>query len=107
LAFRVGIESANCGLVVPSPNSFVQSIINTHPADGGRKNAIELSASCRHEIGHGTGVHHHDPDNSDPNDNDLKNCTMRYYGPKEFSPDGAVNGLVEIDYFDLAERALS
>ena len=39
-----------------------------------------------HEMGHGTGVPHHEPTSDSPSIDALKNCTMRYYSPDEFGP---------------------
>ena len=56
----------------------------SHLLEAGRKNTIELSATITHEMGHGTGVLHHDPTYDGAADLGLKNCTIRYYAPDEF-----------------------
>jgi hypothetical protein len=68
-----------------------------HAVDMSQKRTIEMSATMTHELGHGTGVNHHDPDDDSATDPDLANCTMRYYAPDEFPVDAA-------DRFELAAR---
>ena len=65
-------------------NTLAGAFIGSNVFSFQTKYTIELSASMTHEMGHGTGVKHHKPENSDPKNSDLANCTMRYYGPKEF-----------------------
>ena len=65
-------------------DQFIQDFLAGHIGDFRQKRTIEMSATMTHELGHGTGVNHHDPDNASAADPDLANCTMRYYGPEEF-----------------------
>ena len=74
-----------------------QELIADNQKDYRTKYTIELSATCAHEIGHGTGVEHHDPTGSNPNNPGLKDCTMRYYGPNEYPANVA-------DLFELVAR---
>ena len=76
---------------------FILDYIEDHFTNASRRRTIEMSATIAHELGHATGIIHHDPTDSSSTDPDLANCTMRYYAPWEFPVNTA-------DRFELAAR---
>jgi len=83
----------------------VQSLIGSRKSEFNRKMMIEFSATFAHEIGHATGVRHPNPDHSDFDDPELRNCTIRYYDPDEFIPQMYVGWEeFETDIFAFAAR---
>ena len=77
------------GKTAAQQNQFILDYVRGHADDARLKRSIEMSATIAHELGHGTGINHHNPQDDSPRDPDLANCTMRYYGPNEFPIDPA------------------
>jgi hypothetical protein len=71
--------------------------IGAHPSSFSTKYTIAISATTTHEMGHATGMNHHEPAQSDPLKPDLANCIMRYYRRTEFERNVA-------DRFELLAR---
>jgi hypothetical protein len=85
------------GKTAVQQTSFILDYMQDHFEDAGQRRTIEMSATIAHELGHATGIIHHNPDNWSSKNPDLANCTMRYYGPEEFPVNPA-------DRFELAAR---
>jgi hypothetical protein len=85
------------GETAAQQDQFILGYLADHAEELSQKCIIEMSATMTHELGHGTGVKHHDPTDSGSKDPDLANCTMRYYGPREFPVNPA-------DRFELIAR---
>lgn len=85
------------GRTAAQQSQIILDYMRDHRDDARTKRTIEMSATLAHELGHGTGINHHNPDNDTHTDPDLAHCTMRYYGPDEFAVDPS-------DRFELAAR---
>lgn len=78
--------SADC----PAPcdatglDAWTCAYIGAFPFSFRTKYTIAFCATTSHELGHATGLNHHDPADGDAKDADLANCIMRYYGHAEF-----------------------
>ncbi|MBL9137047.1 MAG: hypothetical protein JNK85_14340 [Verrucomicrobiales bacterium] len=68
-----------------SLDAWTSAYIAAFPFSFRTKYTIAFCATATHELGHATGLNHHDPSDSDPKKAGLANCLMRYYGPAEFS----------------------
>ena len=89
--------SLTAGLTQAQADALIGGFIAGNLPDYRRKYVIELSATLAHEMGHATGLNHHDPTDSDFSRADLRNCTLRYYSPREFAAD-------TVDRFELSAR---
>jgi hypothetical protein len=78
-------------------SNFILDYMQDHFEDAGQRRTIEMSSTIAHELGHATGIIHHEPNTWSSKNPDLINCTMRYYGPKEFPVNPA-------DRFELTAR---
>lgn len=80
-----------------SLDAWTSAYIGAFPHSFRTKYTIAFCATATHELGHATGLNHHDPADSDAKNGALANCLMRYYGPAEFVRDVG-------DRFELAAR---